>query len=173
VTDGRWLVVIDMQGVFAEPASPWATPGFAQIVPGIRTLVREWSPRVAFTRFVVPDEPVGAWADYYDQWPFARDAADAPWWQIVSDLDVGDHPVVARPTFGKWGDELRHATHGAAGLVLAGVSTDCCVLSTALAAADAGIRVEIVADACAGVTAIDHQRALDAMALYQPLITIR
>lgn len=56
--------------------------------------------------------------------------------------------------------------------MLAGVSTDCCVLSTALAAADAGVRVRVVADACAGATDADHERALLAMALYAPLITL-
>jgi nicotinamidase-related amidase len=56
--------------------------------------------------------------------------------------------------------------------VLTGVSTDCCVLSTALAAADAGCFVQVVADACAGVTDTDHDRALAAMALYEPLIRV-
>ena len=60
----------------------------------------------------------------------------------------------------------------AAGIVLAGVSTDCCVLSTALAAADAGVPVRVAADACAGASDVDHQRALDALALYAPLVTI-
>lgn len=46
------------------------------------------------------------------------------------------------------------------------------MLSTALAAADAGVRVSVVADACAGSTDANHQRALDVMALYGPLITI-
>jgi nicotinamidase-related amidase len=41
-----------------------------------------------------------------------------------------------------------------------------------LAAADAGVRVRVVADACAGASDEDHRRALDAMALYRPLITI-
>ena len=57
-------------------------------------------------------------------------------------------------------------------IVLAGVTTDCCVLSTALAAADAGVHVTVAADACAGVTDADHRRALDAMALYSPMIDI-
>ena len=61
---------------------------------------------------------------------------------------------------------------GAGTIVLTGVSTDCCVLSTALAAADAGVAVRVVADACAGASEADHQRALDAMALYAPLITL-
>ena len=57
-------------------------------------------------------------------------------------------------------------------MVLTGVSTDCCVISTALAAADAGVHVRVVADACAGLSADDHRRALEAMALYAPLIEI-
>jgi nicotinamidase-related amidase len=46
------------------------------------------------------------------------------------------------------------------------------VLSTALAAADAGIHVRVVEDACAGLSEVDHRRALDAMALYSPLIEL-
>jgi nicotinamidase-related amidase len=57
-------------------------------------------------------------------------------------------------------------------MILVGVSTDCCVISTALAAADAGVRVRVVEDACAGVSDADHDRALAAMALYAPLIEI-
>ena len=47
--------------------------------------------------------------------------------------------------------------------MLAGVATDCCVLSTALAAADAGCLVEVVADACAGSSDEAHERALEAV----------
>ena len=58
------------------------------------------------------------------------------------------------------------------GPVLAGVSTDCCVLSTALAAADAGVTVQVVADACAGASDQSQQQALDIMRLYAPLIEV-
>ena len=56
--------------------------------------------------------------------------------------------------------------------MLAGVSTDCCVLSTAVAAADAGVPVQVVADACAGVDDAAHGKALDVLALYAPLIDV-
>jgi nicotinamidase-related amidase len=46
------------------------------------------------------------------------------------------------------------------------------VLSTALPAADAGVPVQVVTDACAGASDADHDRALAAMALYAPLITL-
>ena len=170
--DGRTLVVIDLQNVFADPASPWAAPRFAEITPVIARLIERFTPNVVLTRFVAPEHPTGAWVRYYQQWPFALQPADSPLWQLVPELDAGSHPVIDRPNFGKWGAELRATVAGSAGLVLCGVSTDCCVLSTALPAADDGMAVEVVADACAGASDADHQRALDAMALYAPLITI-
>ena len=57
-------------------------------------------------------------------------------------------------------------------LVLCGVSTDCCVLSTAVAAADAGVAVRVVAEACAGVDDDSHQKALDILRLYAPLVEV-
>lgn len=164
-----WLVVIDMQRVFTGD-SPWASPQYADACAGIERLLPEFGDRVVFTRYVAPTAPAGAWAPYFEQWPFALVPADDPLYDLT--LDPAGHPVVTRETFGKWGPELASATEGAGELVLTGVSTDCCVLSTALAAADAGVRVRVVADACGGATPEDHRRALDAMALYAPLIEI-
>lgn len=164
-----WLVVVDMQQVFAA-GSPWASPDYATAASGIDRLLPGFGERVVFTRYVAPAEPRGAWVPYFERWPFALAGEDDPMYALT--LDPGRHRVVTRPTFGKWGPELAEATGGAAQIVLTGVSTDCCVLSTALAAADAGIHVRVVADACAGASAEDHQRSLDAMALYAPLIEV-
>ncbi len=90
-------------------------------------------------------------------------------WLVLVDLQV---VFASLPTFGKWGDELDRAVQGSRDIVLAGVSTDCCVLSTALVAADAGVRVRVAQDACRGLTAEDHERALDALRLYAPLVEI-
>lgn len=170
-----WLVVIDMQHVFADPGSPWSTPGFRDALAQVQALVATFGDRVAYTRFVAPMTPAGAWRQYYEQWPFALVPADDPTYAIVDALPHSGRPVVSRATFGKWDDDsgsLREVTAGARRLVLVGVSTDCCVLSTALAAADAGVEVYVAADACAGATPADHDRALDAMRLYAPLITV-
>ena len=61
---------------------------------------------------------------------------------------------------------------GGTRVVLAGVATDCCVISTALAAADAGARETIAADACAGSTAANHDAAMQVMGLYPPQLTV-
>lgn len=166
----RHLVVVDMQRVFADPSSGWATPGFAAIVPAVAALVERHAPAVTFTRFVAPMQPTGAWRTYYAQWPFALQPADAPLWDVVPELGPTG-PTVDAPTFSKWGPELAERV-GPATLVLAGVSTDCCVLSTAVAAADAGVPVTVVADACAGVDDTSHRKALDVLALYAPLIEV-
>lgn len=167
-----WLVVVDMQVIFADPDSPWGTPGFDEIVAPVQQLARAGGDRVAYTRFVAPEVVQGAWRAYYEEWAFALQPPTAPAYQIVDALSPGDRPVVSLPTFGKWGEDLDRAVDGSRDIVIVGVSTDCCVLSTALGAADAGVRVQVVADACRGLSERDHQRALDTMALYAPLIEI-
>jgi nicotinamidase-related amidase len=166
------LVVVDMQRVFAEPGSAWATPGYATASAGVQRLLPAFAGRTVLTRFVAPERPEGAWVPYYAEWPDQLRPADDPTWDLMPEFAAVDAPVVTATTFGKWGPELAAATAGADRLVITGVSTDCCVLSTALAAADAGRSVVVPEDACAGLSDADHRRALDAMALYAPLITI-
>jgi nicotinamidase-related amidase len=167
--EDAWLAVIDMQRVFAEADSPWLTPRFAATIEPIQSLVAAFGVRVTFTRFIAPAVPDGAWRGYYEQWPFALQPPDARIYELVDDFAPAR--TLDATTFGKWGPELAGQLSGRR-LVLAGVSTDCCVLSTALAAADAGVRVQVVADACAGVTDESHEQALAVMALYGPLIEI-
>ena len=168
------LVVIDMQDVFAQPASPWAAPDYPSALAGTRRLLPAFAGRTVLTRYVAPAVPDGAWRAYFDEWPFALVPEDDPMYEIpdLADVAAAGAPVVTRATFGKWGPELAAATRGAGELVLAGVATDCCVISTALAAADAGRRVLVVEDACAGSTAENHERALEIMRLYAPLIEV-
>jgi nicotinamidase-related amidase len=170
VNQQQHLVVIDMQRVFADADSPWATPGFAQILPTVGKLVKAFGEDVTFTRFVAPSTPGGAWRAYYEQWPFALQPVDAPLWNVVPELAPAGRTVDAT-TFSKWGHALA-ARVGGSTMVLCGVSTDCCVLSTAVAAADAGVAVRVVGDACAGVTVASHQATLDVLALYAPLVEV-
>ena len=167
-----WLAVIDMQRVFAEPGSDWFTPRFAEIVDGIGKLVEAFRPRVTFTRFVAPEVPAGAWRRYYEQWPFALQPPDAEIYRLVGEFAGEPGPVLDATTFSKWGPELAASVGEGGRLVLAGVSTDCCVLSTAVAAADAGVGVQVVADACAGVSDTSHAQALDILRLYGPLVEV-
>jgi nicotinamidase-related amidase len=173
--DDAWLVVIDMQQVFTGE-SPWSAPRYDHAGAGIERLLPRFTGRTVFTRFVAPAQPQGAWVPYYRDWPFALVPDADPLYALTEPFasaaaDRND-PVVTEPTFGKWGTSLLAVVGDHPHLVLTGVSTDCCVLSTALAAADAGATVSVVADACAAGSDEDHDRALAVMRSYAPLITV-
>jgi len=163
------LVVVDLQHVFGDASSEWFTPRFAEIVPRIAALVSAFEPRVTFTRFVAPSSPAGSWQSYYAQFPWALQPATAPLYQLVEPF--AGRETLDCATFGKWGAALSRRLDGD-DMLLCGVSTDCCVISTALPAADAGVRVRVVADACAGASDETHEQALAVMALYAPLIEV-
>ena len=171
------LAVIDMQNVFGAPDSQWLAPRFAEVVDPVRRLAEAYGPATVFTRFVAPGTPRGSWVPYYEQWPFALQPPDSPLWDVVPDLaDAAERAeraghVVSATTFSKW-DRLRSLVGADGRLVLCGVSTDCCVISTALAAADDGVEVVVVADACAGVDDESHAKALHVMGLYAPLVRV-
>ena len=114
-------------------------------------------------------EYYGAWRAYYEQFAFALQPPDAPLYELVD--DPAGRPVVSATTFGKWGPELA-AVVGDGPLTVTGVATDCCVISTVLPAADAGVHVRVVRDACADAGDDDHDRAIRIMDLYAPLVGI-
>lgn len=171
----EWLVIIDPQAIFASPAtSAWGSPMWASVVPRIVELAGLYGERLVVTRFVADAALGGSWGPYYRDWPFALVPDSDPLYAVVPELldAAGRAHVVTAPTFGKWNADLRRVVGRQPRLALAGVSTDCCVIATALPAADAGASVRVVAGACAGSTPENHQRALDAMALFAPQITI-
>lgn len=169
-----WLVVVDAQYIFADPAtSPWGSPMWAQTVPRIVDLTRAYGPeRTILTRFVARPDLGGSWGQYYEEWPFALVAEDDDLYALVPDLVGRGEHVVTAGTFGKWTADLRAVVGEQPTLTLAGVSTDCCVISTALPAADSGATVRVVADACAGSTEDNHAHALAVMELFGPQITV-
>lgn len=164
------LVVIDVQNVFADPGSTWGSPMFAEARGRIASRVAAYGERVVFTRFIAPKTPEGAWVKYYEDWPFALTPPDSEQYQLIS--EYADRPSVDETTFGKWAPQLQRAIGDASSVELIGVATDCCVLSTALPMSDAGVAVTVTADACAGSTPENHEKALSIMELYTPLITV-
>ncbi len=165
------LAVIDMQNVFAGADSPWRTPKFADVVAPVRRLAATFGAATVFTRFVAPAEPAGSWRPYYAQWPFALQPPEAQLWEVVPELADLAGRTVSAPTFSKW-SQLAPLLEPGGRLVLCGVSTDCCVLSTALEAADAGAEVVVIEEACAGLDDNTHTKALEIMDLYAPLVRV-
>ena len=173
VTEDSWLVVIDPQVIFADPSSQWCAPRFAEIVEPVRLLAQAFGDRVIVTRWVPPETKVGSWVPYFETFPFADEAPDHALFDLVpAAVQLGARHTVSEPTFGKWGQQLTAITGPTPHLVLTGVATDCCVISTALPALDAGASVTVVSDACAGSDDTNHQRALDVMGLYVPQLAV-
>ncbi|GAA3770544.1 isochorismatase family protein [Microbacterium kribbense] len=173
MTDDSWLVVIDPQTIFASPHSPWGSPSFPAAMANIRRLAEAFGDRVVVTRWLPTADRSTSWGDYFAAWPFADVPADDALYALVPDAAaLSPRPTLDLPTFGKWGPQLQAIVGAAPRVVLCGVSTDCCVVSTALPAADAGARLTIAADACAGSTAENQAAALHVMGLYPPQLTI-
>ncbi|MFT4235760.1 MAG: cysteine hydrolase [Microbacterium sp.] len=166
-----WLVVIDPQAIFASPSSQWAAPRFDEAIARVHEITPSFGDRVVVTRWLPTADRTTAWGDYFRAWPFADVAPSDPLYDLVpSAAGLSAHPTIDLPTFGKWGTQLRELTGGH--VTLAGVATDCCVLSTALAAADDGAWVRVDQAACAGSTDENHAAALQLMSLYSPQITV-
>lgn len=169
-----WLVVVDPQAIFASPDSAWGSPFFADAVENIRRLATAFGDRVLVTRWMPTADRDTSWGDYFAAWPFADQPPSDPLFALVPEATgLSPHPTLDLPTFGKWGAEIEAIVGHGAPVVLTGVSTDCCVISTALAGADAGAHLTVVTDACAGSTAENQAAALQVMSLYPPQITLR
>jgi len=168
-TDAQ-LIAIDMQRVFRDPDSVWCCTGFDAALRNIERLATAVSTPPIFTRFVRDPAEVGTWREYYDRWPTTRLPPDDPAWELeIGSLTASD--TLDAPTFSKWGNELARLPITTP-LILTGVATDCCVLGTALGAIDAGRKVIVVTDACAGGTDDAHIKALELLGLLDPLITL-
>lgn len=165
-----WLLLVDFQPVFSAPDSPWFTPGMHDLYTRLTPLADRFAGRVLCTRFVPDEDEIqNGWVDYYDRWPFARSAKPGIW-----ELDPPWHglPEVSSHKFGKWTEETRSILADAAEIVVAGVTTDCCVMGTVLGAVDDGARIRLLSDGCLASTDEDHRMALTLMGYRAPLLRI-
>lgn len=130
-----WLIVIDMQDVFARADSEWHVSDFASIAESAAALTAKFGRRAVATKFVAPGEPSGSWVDYYERWPAQLCESSASDWDLTIPITQDTH-VVTETTFNKWKESLQAIVPDDAPLIICGVSTECCVLATAVAAAD-------------------------------------
>jgi nicotinamidase-related amidase len=177
-TDSPWLAIIDMQTIFSQYPKWWGCPNFNNIIEPIRELAAKYGDRTLITRFVAGSDHEGSWVAFYKKFPFADVPGSDPLYDVVDQLKylVRDGNVVTMTTFSKWGDErdgLRAKTGKCPQLVLTGVATDCCVLSTAMAAAEDGAFVTVALDACAGSSDDNQLAAKKVLTGYAPLIEVK
>jgi nicotinamidase-related amidase len=175
------LAVIDMQNIFADPQSDWFTKDIDTIVPNISDLVKHFGKDVVFTRFISAKSPRGAWKAYYQDWPKALTPPNDPIWDIIPELQEssrqvhgwnGDATTIDKTTFGKFGPEFVNLLDYDDEVYLCGVSTDCCVVATALSLIDYGVKTYVIGDACKGLDDYSEQAALHTMSLFAPICEI-
>lgn len=194
----RWLVIVDPQNIFAATDSPWGSPFFADAWGRIAELAPLFPGRIVITRWLPTAPRNTSWGTYFQTWEFADRPATDPLFDLTPEAAALAAATGAQlldtPKFGKWGetlkrlvtagseagapavaalesDTLKSGTRGSGTpeLVVTGVATDCCVISTVLPALDDGCYVTVVRDAVAGSTAANNAAALQVLELYEPM----
>ena len=164
------LVVVDMQRAFRQPGE-WHIPRYDEAARAIGRLTASGLEPIT-TRFIPDPAEQGSWSSYYDRWQTMRLDPDDPIWH----LELPNAPArcsIDLPTFSKWGQALAERIPVGDTIILTGVATDCCILATALGAADAGRYVTVIEDACAGQSDAAHDQALNLLELLSPMIKVK
>ena len=152
---GDLLLVIDMQNAYTADG-PWTCPNMARATEQIIALIESGRfSEVVFTRFDAPQDPVGTWKDYN---VINREVNEDEWMnEMVPELApyLTQYSVFSKSTYSSMTvPEIREAaeqcTARGGSVVLTGVVSECCVLSTAFEAIDLGCPVIYITDACAG-----------------------
>ena len=166
------LLVIDMQNVYTK-GQEWACEGVEAASASILRLLNSRMPdQVIFTRYLAAEHPEGVWKEYNemnaavnaDAWLNEMMPEFLPW--------VKTHPVYTKSVYSSFAiPEVRDLAKHASRIVISGVVAECCVLSTALSAIDAGCKVIYLTDAVAGLNATSQKEAENILSYLSPLHT--
>ena len=159
-------LVVDMQELFRSHPD-WGSASLTGIVPPIQRLLKAKPQNAYFSRFIPPqqmDHATGAWRRYYQRWHrVTLDRMDPNLVNVIEELRPWERGIVDKLGYSALGNlEFRRQVTQAEGrcLILSGVETDVCVLSTAMEAMDLGLRVILPLDAIASSSARCHELAL-------------
>jgi nicotinamidase-related amidase len=166
---GAIHLVVDMQELFRSHPD-WGTPALNDIVPPIQRLLKARPDRAYFSRFIPPaqmEQAIGAWQRYYQRWErVTLDRMEPDLVEVIAELRPWAAKTVDKAGYSALANQAFRETVLGAGercLVLTGVETDVCVLSTVMEAMDLGLRVVIARDAVSGSVAGCHDMALQIM----------
>ena len=152
---GDLLLVIDMQNAYTAEG-PWTCPNMGRATEQIIALIESGGfSEIVFTRFDAPQDPVGTWKDYN---VINKEVNEDEWLnEVVPQLApyLEEYPMVSKSTYSSMTvPEIQAAAERCiargGSVVLTGVVSECCVLSTAFQAIDMGCPVVYITDACAG-----------------------
>lgn len=172
----RYLIVIDMQNDFVTGAL--GTKEAQEIVPALREKIDRFDGPVWFTRDTHEENYLQTQEG--KMLPVEHCIKGSDGWAIIPELRVyqQEHncPVFDKGQFGstELAEKLKkdYEAGKVAGVELAGVCTDICVVSNALLIKAYISELPVVVDAlcCAGVTPEKHQAALETMRSCQVIV---
>lgn len=164
------LLVIDMQNVYL-PDQPWAcdTADYAkeQI---LRLLEHHPKEQVIFTRYIAAEHPEGVWKEYNEM---NRKINEDSWMNELMDglKEVAPaYPIYDKSTYSSFRvEEIRKAAQSSDRIVLTGVVSECCVLSTLFDGIDLGYKMIWLTDATSGLTPLLEQETIHILQGLSPL----
>jgi len=160
------LVVLDLQRIFCDPASPAFLPAWPasrlQCLALIDFFLKTGRP-VVFTRHIHQEKSGGVLEHFFTRLIRPTDPYSEFAPEVQSYLEKAI--VLDKDRFSAWSNaRLATSLRQCNTVVLAGVQTQLCVLSTALGAADFSFVPVVVADACAAPNESLHVAALTVLA---------
>lgn len=160
-------LVVDMQELFRSHPD-WGTQALSDVIAPIQRLVQARPENAYFSRFIPPlagEEATGAWRRYYRRWHrVPLDSMDPQLVEVVAELLPSARRIVDKAGYSALGNPGFRAAMTATPeqcLILTGVETDVCVLSTVMEAMDLGLRVIVASDAVTSSVTQCHGLALE------------
>ena len=163
------LLIVDMQNDFVIPGAPVAAPGALEIMPLIAELAKRSRAKglpVVFTQEMHRADGSDFGIELEFEPPHCLEGT--PGLDIVDDLtpEPGDRLIRNKRRYDAFlGTDLDFVLRlaGAENLIVTGVCTDVCVISTVQHARNLDYRCFVVADAVAGTSPERHEAALMCM----------
>lgn len=148
------IIVTDMQNVYLK-GEKWACKSINSAIGNIIRLLNKCECEVMFTAFCSPNNPIGQWKTYNR---VNDDVNSCPGKsEIIDELKryIKKYSLLIKDKYSSLSNEkvfkAAYKTINTGGrLVLTGVVSECCVLSTAMAAIDLGAKVVYLKDAVSG-----------------------
>ena len=146
-----FLLCIDLQNVYLK-GEEWGCIHSQEAIENIKKLLATGMD-AAFTAFLPPSDPSGAWAEYNR---VNSEVNADPWLsEIIDDFKpfLGKCPLYTKSVYSSLlSDEVKAKIEGYDRIVLTGFVAECCVLSTLVSSVDLGIPFIYLTDAVSGLT---------------------
>jgi biuret amidohydrolase len=164
--EGTALLIIDMQNDFVRPGAPIATPRGMEIVPLIRSLAdaaRQKGFPIIYTQEMHRPDHGDFGIELHFEPPHCIEGSDGA--EIVGELTPAKNDILIQrkrryDAFLGTDLDLVLRSHGVGNLLITGVCTDICVMSTVQHARNLDYRCFVVADAVDGSSEERHRAAL-------------